>query len=89
MVDYEQISKQAEADLNTKGAKTGERGINTVDDGGANAAFAERKFESAEVSQGDELSTNAGYNKRIPPSEGGITDDKGRYVEPYNLYSVQ
>ncbi|KAH8168412.1 hypothetical protein LIA77_11676 [Sarocladium implicatum] len=77
MVDYEQISKQAEADLNTKGAKTGERGINTVDDGGANAAFAERKFESAEVSQGDELSTNAGYNKRIPPSEGGILDDRG------------
>lgn len=78
MVDFEQISKQAEADLNTKGAKTGDHGINTVDDGGANAAFAERKFDTAEVIQGDELSTNAGYNKRIPPSEGGILDDRGR-----------
>ena len=78
MVDYEQISKQAEADLNTKSAKTGERGLNTVDDGGANAAFAEKKFETAEVLQGDELSTIRGYNKRIPPSEGGLLDDRGR-----------
>ncbi|KAH8656478.1 hypothetical protein BGZ61DRAFT_540930 [Ilyonectria robusta] len=27
---------------------------------------------------GDELSTNRGYNKRIPPSEGGVLDDRGR-----------
>lgn len=86
--NYEQIAKQAEKDLNTYQAKTGAARPNDADNAGVNP-HAENKFESAHVEFGDELSTNAGYNKRIPPSEGGITDDKGRYVEPHNLYSVQ
>lgn len=75
MSSYEEISKQAEADLNTYQAKAG-TGRHT-DDAGVNS-LAENKFEGAEVLTGDDLSTNAGYNKRIPPSEGGIHDDKGR-----------
>lgn len=70
MSNYEQISKQAEMDLNTDQAKVG-----TKEHG---ESLAERKFPTAEVLTGDELSTNAGYNKRIPPSEGGILDDRGR-----------
>ncbi|KAK1235908.1 hypothetical protein PQX77_000859 [Marasmius sp. AFHP31] len=35
-------------------------------------------FHGAQVVTGDDLSTNASYNKRIPPSEGGEIDDRGR-----------
>ena len=77
MSSYNDIAKQAEADLNTYQAKTG-TAPKGLGEGGANAALAERKFESAKVLQDDELSTNAGYNKRIPPSEGGVLDDRGR-----------
>ncbi|KAL4723608.1 hypothetical protein ACLX1H_009246 [Fusarium chlamydosporum] len=77
MSNYEQIAKQAEQDLNTYQAKTGAARPNDADNAGVNP-MAENKFEGAHVEFGDELSTNAGYNKRIPPSEGGITDDKGR-----------
>ncbi|PHH91781.1 hypothetical protein CDD83_10349 [Cordyceps sp. RAO-2017] len=76
-VDYEKIAKQAEADLNTYQSKTGAARPQGLDDGGANS-YAEKKFATAEVKQGDELSTNGGYNKRIPPSEGGVLDDRGR-----------
>jgi hypothetical protein len=75
--NYEQIAKQAEKDLNTYQAKTGAARPNDVENAGVNP-YVEKKFEGAHVEFGDELSTNAGYNKRIPPSEGGITDDKGR-----------
>ncbi|KIL85048.1 hypothetical protein FAVG1_11476 [Fusarium avenaceum] len=77
MTNYEQIAKEAEQDLNTYQAKTGNARPQDVGGAGFNA-YAENKFEGAHVEFGDELSTNAGYNKRIPPSEGGIVDDKGR-----------
>ena len=77
MTDYEAISKQAEADLNTYQSKTGNARPQGLDDAGVNS-FAEKKFDSAQVEYGDELSTNRGFNKRIPPSEGGILDDRGR-----------
>ncbi|QGI81455.1 hypothetical protein CEK25_008184 [Fusarium fujikuroi] len=77
MSNYEQIAKEAEMDLNTYQAKTGNARPQDVEGAGVNP-HAENKFESAQVEFGDELSTNAGYNKRIPPSEGGIVDDKGR-----------
>lgn len=48
-----------------------------LDDAGINS-MAENKFESASVEAGDELSTNRSFNKRIPPSEGGVVDDRGR-----------
>ncbi|KAM4066781.1 hypothetical protein HRG_000809 [Hirsutella rhossiliensis] len=34
--------------------------------------------KTGEVQYGDELSTNRGYNKRIPPGEGGVLDYRGR-----------
>lgn len=77
MTDYEAISKQAEADLNTYQSKTGNARPQGLDDAGVNS-FAEKKFDSAQVEYGDELSTNRGFNKRIPPSEGGVLDDRGR-----------
>lgn len=77
MTDYEAISRQAEADLNTYQSKTGNARPQGLDDAGVNS-FAEKKFDSAQVTYGDELSTNRGFNKRIPPSEGGILDDRGR-----------
>lgn len=69
------IAEQAERDLNTYEAKTGahrgrgEAGVDTR---------TENRFPGAEVRYGDDLSTNAGYNKRIPPEEGGETDARGR-----------
>lgn len=77
MSNYEQISKAAEADLNTYQSKTGNARPQGLDDAGVNS-YAEKKFDGAEVTYGDDLSTNAGYNKRIPPGEGGIVDDRGR-----------
>ncbi|KAH7120341.1 hypothetical protein B0J13DRAFT_649102 [Dactylonectria estremocensis] len=58
-------------------AKTGNARPQGLDEAGVNSA-AERKFDGANVEYGDELSTNRGYNKRIPPSEGGVLDDRGR-----------
>lgn len=79
--DFTAIANQAEADLNTYQAKTGAARAQGLDQAGINS-MAEKKFEDrgAQVTQGDELSTNASFNKRIPPSEGGVLDDKGRYV---------
>ncbi|KAF4470538.1 hypothetical protein FALBO_2538 [Fusarium albosuccineum] len=77
MSNYEQIAKQAKKDLNTYQAKTGNARPQDAEGAGVNP-LVENKFEGAQVEFGDELSTNRGYNKRIPPSEGGILDDRGR-----------
>jgi hypothetical protein len=77
MTDYNKIAQQAEADLNTHQAKTGSGRSMGLDDAGVDSSV-EGKFNDANVEQGDELSTNRGYNKRIPPSEGGVVDDRGR-----------
>lgn len=77
--DYTKIAEQAEADLNTYQAKTGEARPQGLADAGVNTE-SERKFPSSEVSYGDDLNTNSGFDRRIPPSEGGVLDDKGRYV---------
>ncbi|KAH7306025.1 hypothetical protein B0I35DRAFT_111446 [Stachybotrys elegans] len=79
MPDYEQIANQAEADLNTYQSKTGVARPEGLDEAGINS-FVEKKFEGegAKVTYGDELSTNRGYNKRIPPSEGGLEDKHRR-----------
>lgn len=76
MSNYEQIAKQAEADLNTYQSKTGTARPQGLDDAGVNS-YAEKKFDG-DVAYGDDLSTNQGYNKRIPPTEGGELDDRGR-----------
>ncbi|PON26539.1 hypothetical protein TGAM01_v204549 [Trichoderma gamsii] len=77
MPNYEEISRRAEEDLNTYQSKTGNARPQGLDDAGVNS-YAEKKFDSAKVTYGDELSTNRGYNKRIPPSEGGDLDARGR-----------
>ncbi|KAF3769576.1 hypothetical protein M406DRAFT_335433 [Cryphonectria parasitica EP155] len=74
--ELNRIAKQAEVDLNSYQAK---QGLNnsSVDDAGVDTGV-ENKFPGAEVKYGSELSTNASYNKRIPPEEGGELDDRGR-----------
>lgn len=76
--ELNRIAMQAEADLNSYQAK---QGLNnsSVDSAGVDAGV-EKKFPGAEVKYGADLSTNAGYNKRIPPQEGGELDDRGRLV---------
>lgn len=76
MTSYEQISRQAEADL-SKPQAYGTNRDTSLTDAGVDANV-EKKFPTANVVTGDELSTNAGFNKRIPPSEGGDLDDRGR-----------
>ncbi|KAF4122002.1 hypothetical protein GMORB2_7595 [Geosmithia morbida] len=76
MTDYERISRQAETDLSTPQAYGNNRNPG-ITDAGVDSKV-EKKFPSANVATGDELSTNAGFNKRIPPSEGGELDDHGR-----------
>jgi hypothetical protein len=77
MSKFEQIAKEAERDLNSYQAKTGNNRPEGYADASVNS-YVERKFPGAQVTTGDELSTNASYDKRIPPSEGGILDDRGR-----------
>lgn len=70
------IAKQAELDLNSYQAK---QGLNnsSITEAGVDSSV-EKKFPGAEVKYDQDLSTNAGYNKRIPPEEGGELDDRGR-----------
>ena len=75
--EYTRIAKNAEADLNTWQSKTGEARPQGLDDAGVNS-FTEKKFPSSDVRYGDDLSTNRGYNRRIPPEEGGDLDERGR-----------
>lgn len=76
--ELQKIIHQAEADLNTYQAKTGEA-REQYDDPAGVRSLNENKFPGANVKyQGDDLSTNASWNKRIPPSEGGDLDAKGR-----------
>ncbi|KAM0255335.1 hypothetical protein ACHAQJ_005852 [Trichoderma viride] len=87
MPNYEEISRRAEADLNTYQSKTGAARPQGLDDAGVNS-YAEKKFDSATVTYGDDLSTNRGYDKRIPPSEGGDVDARGRQARGH-LYEGQ
>lgn len=82
--DLQKIIQQAEKDLNTYQAKTG-AAREQYDDPAGVRSLNENKFPGAEVKyQGDDMSTNASWDKRIPPSEGGDLDDRGRYVVPFN-----
>lgn len=75
--ELNRIAHQAEADLNTYQAKTGEA-RNQADDVAGVRSNVENKFPGADVRYGDDLSTNGSWNKRIPPTEGGDLDDRGR-----------
>jgi hypothetical protein len=74
--ELNKIAYQAEADLNSYQAK---QGLNnsSVDDAGVDSGI-EKKFPGAEVRYHPDISTNAGYNRRILPEEGGEVDDRGR-----------
>lgn len=74
-----EIARQAERDLNTYQSKTGagKGRVAGLDDYGVNAGI-DRKFPGATVKAGEDLVTNASYDRPIPPDEGGDVDDKGR-----------
>ncbi|KAI1460599.1 hypothetical protein F4805DRAFT_454530 [Annulohypoxylon moriforme] len=71
------IADEAERDLNTYEAKTGAQKTSSNDEAGVDTR-AEKKFPGADVRYGTDVSTNAGYNRRIPPEEGGDVDARGR-----------
>jgi hypothetical protein len=71
------IAHQAERDLNTYQAKTGNARGNDIGEAGVDTR-AEKHFPGAQVSYEPDQTTNASYNHRIPPEEGGDTDDRGR-----------
>ena len=71
------IANQAERDLNTYQAKQGFNNPSRNDDAGVDSGV-EKRFPGAEVKYHPDISTNAGYNRRIPPEEGGDLDDRGR-----------
>lgn len=75
--EYTSIAKAAERDANTYQAKTGEARRTGTDESGVNS-YSEARFEGSEVRSGDDLVTNRGYNRRIPPEEGGELDARGR-----------
>ncbi|KAI1259016.1 hypothetical protein F5Y18DRAFT_411323 [Xylariaceae sp. FL1019] len=75
--ELRKVAEQAERDLNTYEAKTGAHKTSPSDEAGVDSRV-EQKFPGAEVRYGEDLSTNRGYNKRIPPEEGGVLDDRGR-----------
>ncbi|KAM0820646.1 putative SMP domain-containing protein [Seiridium cardinale] len=75
------IADQAERDLNSYQAKTGAGKSSSSDDAGVDSRV-ENKFPGAQVQYDTDLSTNASYNKRIPPGEGGDLDSRGRQAIP-------
>lgn len=77
MPDFTKIAEQAEASLNSHQAKTGGGRVQADDDAGVNSR-AVKDFPGATVQTGDDLSTNRGFDRRIPPNEGGDLDAKGR-----------
>lgn len=77
--DLRNIADQAERDLNSYQAKTGAGKTSSSDDAGVDSRV-ENRFPGAQVQYDSDLSTNRGYNKRIPPEEGGDLDARGRYV---------
>ncbi|KAI0902135.1 hypothetical protein F4806DRAFT_502105 [Annulohypoxylon nitens] len=81
------IADQAERDLNTYDAKTGAQKTSSNDEAGVDTR-AERKFPGSHVRYDTDISTNAGYNKRIPPDEGGDVDARGRQTRGEHFEGV-
>ncbi|KAL1856976.1 hypothetical protein Daus18300_010536 [Diaporthe australafricana] len=75
--ELNKIAHEAERDLNSYQAKQGLNNV-SVDDAGVDS-IVEKKFPGAQVKSGDEISTNAGYNRKIPPEEGGELDDRKHF----------
>ncbi|KAI0481156.1 hypothetical protein GGR56DRAFT_307008 [Xylariaceae sp. FL0804] len=83
---FTKIAEQAERDLNSHEAKTGHK--SSVNDEAGVDTRVENKFPGAEVKYGDDLSTSASYNKRIPPEEGGDVDARGRQTRGEHFEGV-
>jgi len=73
------IANQAERDLNTYQAKTGNARGRDIGEAGVDTRV-EKDFPGAQVSYEPDQTTNASYNRRIPPEEGGDPDERGRYT---------
>ncbi|KAI3337127.1 hypothetical protein HD806DRAFT_542841 [Xylariaceae sp. AK1471] len=84
---FRKIAEQAERDLNTYEAKTGAHKTSPSDEAGVDTRV-ENKFPGSQVKYGEDLSTNAGYNKRIPPDEGGDLDSHGRQTRGKHFEGV-
>ncbi|KAI0549403.1 hypothetical protein F4679DRAFT_584544 [Xylaria curta] len=74
---FRKIAEEAERNLNTYEAKTGAHKTSLNDEAGVDTRI-ENQFPGSQVRYGQDLSTNASYNKRIPPEEGGDLDARGR-----------
>ncbi|KAI0408692.1 hypothetical protein F4802DRAFT_617667 [Xylaria palmicola] len=74
--NFRKIAEEAEINLNTYESKTGAHRTSRNDEAGIDTRV-ETRFPGAEVKYGKDLSTNASYNKRIPPEEGGDLDSRG------------
>ncbi|KAI1655090.1 hypothetical protein F4813DRAFT_392079 [Daldinia decipiens] len=81
------IADQAERDLNSYEAKTGANRTSRNDEAGVDTRV-EKKFPGADVRYDTDLSTNASYNKRIPPYEGGDIDAHGRQTRGEHFEGV-
>ncbi|KAI0024928.1 hypothetical protein F4780DRAFT_723640 [Xylariomycetidae sp. FL0641] len=84
---FTKIAEQAEKDLNSYEAKTGAHKTSVNDEAGVDSRV-ENKFPGAEVRYDKDLSTNASYNKRIPPEEGGELDARGRQTRGEHFEGV-
>ncbi|KAI0447994.1 hypothetical protein F4803DRAFT_495971 [Xylaria telfairii] len=85
--NFRKIAEKAERNLNTYEAKTGAHKTFRNDEAGVDTR-AENQFPGAQVRYGQDLSTNAGYNKRIPPEEGGSLDDRERQTRGEHFEGV-
>ncbi|KAI0476703.1 hypothetical protein F4859DRAFT_521277 [Xylaria cf. heliscus] len=85
--DFQKIAEEAQRNLNTYEAKTGTHRTSRNDEAGVDTRV-ENRFPGSQVKYGQDLSTNAGYNKRIPPEEGGDLDARGRQTRGEHFEGV-
>ncbi|KAI1131522.1 hypothetical protein F5Y10DRAFT_262094 [Nemania abortiva] len=85
--DFRKVAEEAERNMNTYEAKTGAHKTSRSDEAGVNTGV-ETQFPGAQVKYGQDLSTNASYNKRIPPEEGGSLDARGRQTRGEHFEGV-
>lgn len=72
------IAEKAEQDLNTYQAKTGRARGHDLEEVSGVDSRAPKYFPGADLRYGDDLKTNASWDRPIPEEEGGVTDDRGR-----------
>ncbi|KAI0426418.1 hypothetical protein F5Y09DRAFT_318984 [Xylaria sp. FL1042] len=85
--EFRKIAEEAERNLNTYESKTGAHRTSRNDEAGVDTRV-ENQFPGGQVRYDQDLSTNAGYNKRIPPEEGGDLDARGRQTRGEHFEGV-